>query len=196
MSEFESTDFPRSAQTTRERIISAAAAHFARKPLRNVPLKEIANDAGVSAPLIIKYFGSKEGLISELIDFSQFVGAINQTEFSKLGYQMANSVLTGYGLNGQSMIPLIISSLDSQETADIIAKRFDEAIANDLIRRIHEESPEEISRETAVYRAQMAVALCAGYLVLSHSRMIDESNAPQIPVETLGKTIQQIIEHG
>lgn len=196
MSEFDSTDFPRSAQTTRERIISAAAAHFARKPLRSVPLKEIANDAGVSAPLIIKYFGSKEGLLTELIDFSHFAGAVNEADFNNIGYLMANAVLTGSGLGGQSMIPLIVASLDSKETGEIISKRFDAAIADDLVRRIQEESPVEISHETAVYRGQMAVSLCAGYLVLSDAGLVDESNAPRVPVDVLGNTIQHIIEHG
>lgn len=196
MSEFESTDFPRSSQTTRERIITAAAAHFARKPLRSVPLKEIANDAGVSAPLIIKYFGSKEGLMSELIDFSHFNGTIDKADFSKLGYQMADSVLTGFGLEGQSLMPLIVSSLDSEETGAIISERFDDAIGHDLTRRIMEESPEEISQDHAVHRCQMAIALCTGYLVLYHSGLVNKQCAPIISVETLGKSIQHIFEHG
>ena len=196
MSEFDSTDFQRSAQSTRERIIAAAARHFARKPLRSVPLKEIASDAGVSAPLIIKYFGSKEGLMAELIDFSQFKGTLSRAPFNELGQRMASAILTGQGMAGQSMIPLIVGSLDSEETAKVIAERFNEAVADDLIRRVEEDGPEDISHETAVYRSQMVISLCVGYLVLSDTGLIDEANAPRISVEALGNCLQQIIEHG
>lgn len=196
MSEFDSTNFQRSAQSTRERIIAAAARHFARKPLRSVPLKEIASDAGVSAPLIIKYFGSKEGLMSELIDFSQLEGALRRAPFNELGKRMADAVLTGRGMAGQSLIPLIVGSLDSGETAKVIAERFNEAVADDLIRRVEEDGPEDISHETAVYRSQIVISLCVGYLVLSDTGLIDEANAPKISVDALGNCLQQIIEHG
>lgn len=196
MSEFDSTNFQRSAHSTRERIIAAAARHFARKPLRSVPLKEIASDAGVSAPLIIKHFGSKEGLMAELIDFSQFKGTLSRAPFNELGQRMASAILTGQGMAGQSMIPLIVGSLDSEETAKVIAERFNEAIADDLIHRVEEDGPEDISHGTAVYRSQMVVSLCVGYLVLSDTGLIDEANAPKISVEALGSCLQQIIEHG
>lgn len=196
MSEFDSNDFHRSAQSTRQRIIAAAAAHFARKPLRSVPLKEIARDAGVSAPLIIKYFGSKEGLLVELIDFSPIQGAVKEVEFSDLGYKLADAVLTGHGLQGKSMIPLIVASIDSNETAKIIRHRFDEAFAGDLVRRIHEDAPNNTTFEAAVHRTQMVISPCVGYLLLSATGQISEQRTPHMSVEDLGNCLQLILEQG
>ena len=50
---------------TRARIVEVAKGYFTHKPFAKVSLKEIAEEAGVSAPLIIKYFSTKEGLLQE-----------------------------------------------------------------------------------------------------------------------------------
>lgn len=195
MSEFDNSTFRRNAQSTRERIIKAAAAHFARKPLNSVPLKEIANDAGVSAPLIIKYFGSKEGLLTELIDFSHFEGKISQTPFNEIGRTMAQTVLLGRGLDGQSLLPLIVASLDSKSISEVVAQRFEEAAGEELIERIHKDAPGDVSSETARRRAQLSVSLCVGYLVLSASQLISDAEINPVSVDMMGNALQHIIEH-
>lgn len=59
----------RTSEETRQLILDAAGLAFATRPYREITLKDIAEDAGVSAPLIIKYFGSKEQLYDALVDF-------------------------------------------------------------------------------------------------------------------------------
>lgn len=49
-------------RTTRARIRDAAIAKFAADGVAATSLKSIADDAGVSTPLVIHHFGSKEGL--------------------------------------------------------------------------------------------------------------------------------------
>lgn len=48
--------------TTRARIRDAAVVRFARQGYANTTLRQIAEDAGVSAGLIVHHFGSKERL--------------------------------------------------------------------------------------------------------------------------------------
>lgn len=59
----------RDAGTTRKHVLLAARRRFARHAYAEVTLKDIAADAGVSAPLLIKYFGTKERLFSDAADF-------------------------------------------------------------------------------------------------------------------------------
>lgn len=49
-------------RTARARIRDAAIARFARDGIAATSLKAIAEDVGVSPPLVIHHFGSKEGL--------------------------------------------------------------------------------------------------------------------------------------
>jgi AcrR family transcriptional regulator len=48
--------------STRERILAAAITRFARDGVSRTRLRDIAGDVGVSAPLILHHFGSKDGL--------------------------------------------------------------------------------------------------------------------------------------
>lgn len=56
------TATPDEDRTSRARIRDAAIARFADQGVAATSLKVIAEDAGVSAPLVVHHFGSKEGL--------------------------------------------------------------------------------------------------------------------------------------
>jgi len=87
-----STDEPekrrRSSDETRKLIVDAAGKAFATRPYRDITLKDIAVDAGVSAPLIIKYFGSKEQLYEALVDFQAGAQVLFDGPLETLGERM------------------------------------------------------------------------------------------------------------
>ncbi|MGW0162619.1 TetR/AcrR family transcriptional regulator [Mycobacterium sp. NPDC003323] len=60
----------RNAAATREAILQSAVGHFARAGYDGVGVREIARDAGVTAMLVNRYFGSKEQLFAEAVDTS------------------------------------------------------------------------------------------------------------------------------
>ncbi len=55
-----------SGEETRQRLLEVAATLFAREGFRGVSLAEIAGAAGISAPAIYNYFGSKDDLFREI----------------------------------------------------------------------------------------------------------------------------------
>jgi AcrR family transcriptional regulator len=57
----------RDAAATREAILEAATRRFATQGYEHAGVREIAADAGVTAALVNRYFGSKEGLFAEVI---------------------------------------------------------------------------------------------------------------------------------
>ena len=58
----------RDAAATREAILEAATRRFATQGYEHAGVREIAADAGVTAALVNRYFGSKEGLFAEVIE--------------------------------------------------------------------------------------------------------------------------------
>ena len=58
---------PRNAEDTRKRILDAAVQLFSYKSYDSVQTREVAALAGVDAALIHRYFGSKEGLFTEVV---------------------------------------------------------------------------------------------------------------------------------
>ena len=61
---------PRNAAATREAILDSAIRSFARAGYDGVGVREIARDAGVTAMLVNRYFGSKELLFAEAVEAS------------------------------------------------------------------------------------------------------------------------------
>lgn len=57
--------------TTRERILLAAEHLFGNKGYRNVTVREIADEAGVTHPLIYHYWGGKAGLLAAALRANQ-----------------------------------------------------------------------------------------------------------------------------
>ena len=57
----------RQKQLRRTAISAAAVALFQRQGFRETTVEQIARDAGVSAPTVFKYFGSKHEIILEMI---------------------------------------------------------------------------------------------------------------------------------
>ncbi len=64
-----STPPTRNAAATREAIfLRSAIDNFARAGYDGVGVRQIAHDAGVTAMLVNRYFGSKEGLFAEAVE--------------------------------------------------------------------------------------------------------------------------------
>lgn len=58
----------RNAAATRDAILRSAIENFARAGYDGVGVRQIAHDAGVTAMLVNRYFGSKEGLFAEAVE--------------------------------------------------------------------------------------------------------------------------------
>lgn len=62
-----STSLPPEAETTRERISTAAIGEILNSGVLGLRIANVAKRAGVSIALIHKYFGNREGLIAEVL---------------------------------------------------------------------------------------------------------------------------------
>lgn len=66
----------RDAEATREAILISARKAFARSGYDGAGLREIAADAGVTAMMVNRYFGSKERLFAEVIEQTMTQGSL------------------------------------------------------------------------------------------------------------------------
>ncbi len=79
----------RNAAQTRARILAAAQQAFARQGYAQTGIREIAAAAGITSPLLLRYFGSKAGLYeAALIDAMRF-DRLADLERSGMGERMA-----------------------------------------------------------------------------------------------------------
>ena len=156
----------RTSDETRKLIIEAAGKAFATRPYRDITLKDIAEEAGVSAPLIIKYFGSKEQLYEELVDFQYGAQVLFDGPLESLGERMVAMLarpLEPY--KPLSMNILFMSGGSSEESNRMLRDNYSAQMVDALAARLP--GPD------ARLRAELAMSAVMG-LAIMRRRMMQE----------------------
>jgi len=77
---------------TRDAILRAARRRFGQRTFAEVGLRDIALDCGVSAALVVKYFGTKEDLFAEAVSFETEATALLDCELDRLGEHLVRTL--------------------------------------------------------------------------------------------------------
>lgn len=85
----------RDAAATREAILEAATRRFATQGFEAAGAREIAADAGVTAALVNRYFGSKEKLFAEVIEAALDMRHLLQGQRGDLAHHLARVMVYG-----------------------------------------------------------------------------------------------------
>lgn len=105
------------SETAKKKIMDAASGLFARHGVNGVSIRDIAAEAGMNHALIIRYFGSKDGLVAELLrrEISAMAGTYSarpeQSAEETLG-KLRGVLLNSLTAQQDTMRLIIRSSLD------------------------------------------------------------------------------------
>lgn len=99
---------PRNAVATREAILQSALAAFTRAGYEGVGVREIAKDAGVTAMLVNRYFGSKEALFEAAVEVAFSDGSLLSGGVGALGLDTARSMLAKTDPDACPIDPLML----------------------------------------------------------------------------------------
>ncbi|MFF1354739.1 TetR family transcriptional regulator [Streptomyces sp. NPDC058297] len=148
----------RDAEATKAAIIRACRHLLARHAHADITLKAVAERAGVSAPLILKYFGNKDALFSQVMNFEADVEALLDAPLEDLGRHMVRHLLTGQSEHGADPVLRIVFAPLHGEQGDILRANFRAQVSDRLAGRLH--GPD------AGLRAELAVSLLLGLGVM------------------------------
>jgi AcrR family transcriptional regulator len=104
----------RSAPATRQAILEAAKHCFSSEGYDQVGVREIAARAGVDPALINRYFGSKEGLFSEVIGGKFDLRHIAGDDLSTLGETMLRAICKKKSDDGHDPLAALLRSYSSE----------------------------------------------------------------------------------
>lgn len=96
----------RNAERTKGAILDAAKIAFSRRGYTDVGMREIAQEAGVNSALIIRYFGSKEGLFEAVLDSLLPVTPLTQLERARYGELAVDLIINRAHSSGIRIIAL------------------------------------------------------------------------------------------
>ncbi|MEU6762837.1 TetR family transcriptional regulator [Streptomyces sp. NPDC046853] len=148
----------RDAEATKAAIIRAARHLLARHAHADITLKAVAERAGVSAPLILKYFGNKDALFARVMSFEADAEALLDAPLAGLGHHMVRHLLTGQAEHGADPILRIVFAPLHREQGDTLRANFRAQVVDRL--------GERLTGPDAGVRAELAVSTLLGLGVM------------------------------
>lgn len=118
-------------RTARARIRDAAIERFANEGVAAANLKDIAADAGVSTPLVIHHFGSKDGLRAACDEYVAAVIKEQKTEAMAAGTNLDPFQAIRQAYEGRPVIRYLATTIaDGSPHVDAL---FDEMVEDSLV---------------------------------------------------------------
>ncbi|MET9499149.1 TetR family transcriptional regulator [Streptomyces sp. NPDC006552] len=138
--------------------MKAARYLLARHAHGDITLKAVAERAGVSPPLVLKYFGNKDALFTRVMDFEADVEAFLDAPLAALGAHMVRHVLTGQAERGADPVLRIVFAPLQGEQGETLRANFRSQVSGRLAERL--------PGEDAGLRAELAVSMLLGLGVM------------------------------
>lgn len=150
----------RDAAATREAILQSAITNFARAGYDGAGVREIARDAGVTAMLVNRYFGSKEQLFAEAVDTSFAPPVFVAAESETLSVHTAAAVVerTDPGAEPPEPFLIMLRSLSNPRATEIVRDALERHVGQRLARLM----PDTAGR----LRGEVVLSVIAGTLLM------------------------------
>lgn len=164
----------RDAQATRAAIQRAARYLLARHAHADITLKSVAERAGVSPPLIMKYFGNKDALFAQVMSFEEDAAALLDAPLADLGRHMVRHVLVSQSEQGADPLLRIVFAPLHGDQGDTLRTNFRTQVSDRLALRL--DGPD------AGLRAELAVSMLLGLGVMYGIARGEEVRATEVDV--------------
>ncbi|MEU5095525.1 TetR family transcriptional regulator [Streptomyces sp. NPDC020996] len=148
----------RDAEATKAAILKAARHLLARHAHADITLKAVAERAGVSPPLVLKYFGNKDALFARVMSFEADADALLDAPLDVLGRHMVHQVLASQSQQGADPLLRIVFAPLHGEQGDILRANFRTQVTERLAARL--------TGPDAGLRAELAVGMLLGLGVM------------------------------
>ena len=187
----------RNAAATRAAIFEAATRRFAYQGYEHAGVREIAADAGVDAAMVNRYFGSKEGLFTEVVERAFDIRYLVDGDRATLAERLARRMVYGReDTADESSVPLllILHSATEPNAAELIRTSLDRNLLRPLAERL--DGPD------AEVRAAMVIANCTGFAIMNQMlrpRALADAQQEELAIllkESLASCIDRVPHEG
>ena len=181
---------PRNAAATREAILESAIRNFANSGYDGVGVREIAGDAGVTAMMVNRYFGSKEQLFAEAVETSFAVPALIAADSDSLAHDAATALVERTNPDADPLAPFLIMlrSVSNPRAVEIVRAGIERHVGTRLSRQLPEAGRE--------IRTETMLSVIAGVLLMRRgigTRALNRADPDQL-VDVLDAVFTAIVE--
>ena len=183
-----SAKVPRS-QGTRDRIVASAGKLFSRLGFDRTTIRAVAADAKIHPSLVIRYFGSKEGLFAASMSFDLCLPDLSLFPARKRGALLARHFLTRWeGSDSQSELPALLRIAVTHPAGK---QKLFQIFAQQLFPSIVKIVPTEHAATAAALIATQAIGLAFTRYVIEVPAVVDLTEDQVIA--SVGGTFQRYL---
>ncbi|MGW6726315.1 TetR/AcrR family transcriptional regulator [Nocardia sp. NPDC055029] len=149
----------RRSDATRAAILAAARARFATDGYAKATIRAIAADAAIDPSMVMRYFGSKDGLFAAAAQIDLDLPDLGAADPDTMGELVIRRFLTIWEENDNTVLLIL---LRSSITDDAVAARFREVFAQQVLPAVLRfGTPADAPRRAALIVTQLlGLALC------------------------------------
>jgi AcrR family transcriptional regulator len=180
---------PRRSDATRAAILAAARAHFAAGGYHAATIRGIAADAGIDPALVMRYFGSKDGLFAAAAEFD-----LRLPDMGALQRCMAGPALVAHFLDrwegDEALMALLRTAVTNEAAAERMRGIFARQVAPAVARLCGGRGAAVAARAGLVSSQILGIALCR--YVLKLPPVVGMKRAEL--VRRVGATVQRYLD--
>lgn len=121
----------RRSDATRTAILEAARRRFAAEGFRKATIRAIAADAGIDPSMVMRYYGSKDGLFAAAVDIDLGLPDLGTASPDTVGELLTRRFLTLWERSPGN--ELLMTLLRSAVTDDVVAERVHQVFAGQVV---------------------------------------------------------------
>lgn len=174
----------RDAAATREAILRAGVEAFTRAGYDGVGVREIAQNAGVTAMLVNRYFGSKEGLFAEVVEVSMAERTVLADDPTTLARDVAATLVRRTAPDADNLDPflLVLRSAPNPRAAEILRAGIEKYVEQHVL--------DVVPATRGTGRAAIALALINGFWLMR--KVIGSTALNETDEAELTRTLEQL----
>jgi AcrR family transcriptional regulator len=181
--------FTARSQATRSAILGAARELLVNKGYEATTIRAVAAKAGIDPSMVMRYYGSKEGLFAAAVDLDLQLPDPSEWPREEIGQRLASYMVARWDreLSHEPVTLLLRSAGTNPAAAEQLRLVFAGQIVR-LVRAVTGESDQDAARRAGLLATQvLGFALCRYVLELPPILEMD--------VETLARALAPVIRH-
>jgi AcrR family transcriptional regulator len=177
------------SEETKERILRAARRRFATDGYERATIRAVATDAEIDPSMVMRYFGSKEGLFAAAASFPLDLPDLSAVPRKKRGERLARHFLHLWqrDASGGGLAILLRTAATNDNAADRVVKIFHKQVLP-AIAAVAPDAP--AARAALVISQFLGVAFCRYVVGIPELTKLDD----ELLATSLGRTVQRYLD--
>ncbi|MFF3442045.1 TetR family transcriptional regulator [Streptosporangium sp. NPDC002721] len=183
------------SNATRQAVLAAARARFARDGYTGTTIREIAADAGVDASLVMQFFRSKDQLFAAVMSITpaalaRFAGAFSGPE-DRIGERVTRAFLQiwdGDSSDSEPLLAMLRGAITNEQAASQLSEFIQARLLTEVRPDLHDDPATRIRVGLA---SSMLVGVIVGRRLVRVPTLVDVD--PEALVELITPAVQAVL---